>query len=251
MRSLTNRKGQAFFRALGSIGILQTKYAREDDEASVYSIKILTNRYRYDVNIEILEYKRQLNLCGDLGVLSIEVLDCDGFDITNGMGDDDLKDMLVVINDCEKLLLKHGIPFLKDYRFSKHQRKRTIKNLANRNEWQIDEYIEPVMNVVAIEGLQEEVDFVYDGEMQLDAAMIEKVAAQKAPGSPIKGDANVFIFPELNSGNIGHKIAQRVGKCTAIGPMLQGIAKPANDLSRGCSAQDIADLAVITSLQVK
>ena len=82
-------------------------------------------------------------------------------------------------------------------------------------------------------------------------AMIEKVAAQKAPGSPIKGDANVFIFPELNSGNIGHKIAQRVGKCTAIGPMLQGIAKPANDLSRGCSAQDIADLAVITSLQVK
>ncbi|MBW5379787.1 phosphotransacetylase, partial [Brachyspira hampsonii] len=97
----------------------------------------------------------------------------------------------------------------------------------------------------------QDVDFVYDGEMQLDAAMIERVAAQKAPGSPIKGDANVFIFPELNSGNIGHKIAQRVGKCTAIGPMLQGIAKPANDLSRGCSAQDIADLAVITSLQAK
>ncbi len=93
------------------------------------------------------------------------------------------------------------------------------------------------------------VSFVYDGEMQLDAAIMEKVALQKAPGSPIKGDANVLIFPDLNTGNIGYKIAQRVGKCTAIGPMLQGIAKPANDLSRGCSAQDIADLAVLTSLQ--
>ena len=93
------------------------------------------------------------------------------------------------------------------------------------------------------------VSFAYDGEMQFDAAIVEKVGAQKAPGSPIKGNANVLVFPELNAGNIGYKIAQRVGKCTAIGPMLQGIAKPANDLSRGCSAQDIADLAVLTSLK--
>lgn len=93
------------------------------------------------------------------------------------------------------------------------------------------------------------VNFNYDGEMQFDAAIVQKVGEQKAPNSPIKGNANVLIFPELNAGNIGYKIAQRVGKCTAIGPMLQGIAKPANDLSRGCSAQDIADLAVLTSLQ--
>ncbi|WP_295154486.1 phosphate acetyltransferase [uncultured Brachyspira sp.] len=94
------------------------------------------------------------------------------------------------------------------------------------------------------------VSFIYDGEMQFDTAIVEEVALRKAPGSPIKGDANVFIFPELNTGNIGYKIAQRLGRCTAIGPMLQGIAKPANDLSRGCSDQDIADLAVLTSLQV-
>ncbi|WP_456059563.1 phosphate acyltransferase, partial [Brachyspira pilosicoli] len=71
----------------------------------------------------------------------------------------------------------------------------------------------------------------------------------KAPNSKVAGHANTFIFPSLEAGNIGYKIAQRVGKCTAIGPMLQGIAKPANDLSRGCSAQDIADLVVLTSLQ--
>ena len=93
------------------------------------------------------------------------------------------------------------------------------------------------------------VNFVFDGELQFDAAIVPKVGEQKAPNSKIKGNANVLIFPNLNAGNIGYKIAQRVGKCTAIGPMLQGIAKPANDLSRGCSAQDIADLSVLTSLQ--
>ena len=93
------------------------------------------------------------------------------------------------------------------------------------------------------------VNFVFGGELQFDAAIVPKVGEQKAPNSKIKGNANVLIFPNLNAGNIGYKIAQRVGKCTAIGPMLQGIAKPANDLSRGCSAQDIADLSVLTSLQ--
>ena len=93
------------------------------------------------------------------------------------------------------------------------------------------------------------VNFVYDGELQFDAAIVPKVGEQKAPNSKVKGNANILIFPNLNAGNIGYKIAQRVGKCTAIGPMLQGIAKPANDLSRGCSAQDIADLVVLTSLQ--
>ncbi len=93
------------------------------------------------------------------------------------------------------------------------------------------------------------VNFAFDGELQFDAAIVPSVSEKKAPNSPIKGAANVLIFPDLNAGNIGYKIAQRIGKCSAIGPMLQGISKPANDLSRGCSAQDIADLAVITSLQ--
>lgn len=110
------------------------------------------------------------------------------------------------------------------------------------------EKVEKVSNAVKILESRN-VDFEFDGELQFDTAIVPKVANQKAPNSRIKGTANVLIFPDLNAGNIGYKIAQRVGKCLAIGPMLQGIAKPANDLSRGCSAEDIADLAVITSLQ--
>lgn len=93
------------------------------------------------------------------------------------------------------------------------------------------------------------VDFIYDGEIQFDASILPNVCEKKAPGSPLHGKANIFIFPDLNAGNICYKVAERIGKCTAIGPMLQGAAKPANDLSRGCSAQDIADVSVLTSLQ--
>lgn len=94
------------------------------------------------------------------------------------------------------------------------------------------------------------VDFIYDGEIQFDASILPDVCERKAKGSPLKGKANIFVFPDLSAGNISYKVAQRVGKCNAIGPMLQGAFKPANDLSRGCSAQDIADVAVLTSLQV-
>ncbi|MEG0250025.1 MAG: phosphate acetyltransferase [Peptostreptococcus sp.] len=92
-------------------------------------------------------------------------------------------------------------------------------------------------------------ELALDGELQFDAAMVESVGQQKAPGSKVAGNANVFIFPSLEAGNIGYKIAQRLGGFEALGPILQGLNKPITDLSRGCNAEDVYKLSIITACQ--
>lgn len=98
---------------------------------------------------------------------------------------------------------------------------------------------------------QKDEKILVDGELQLDAAIVPEVAEFKAPNSPLKGKANVLIFPNLDTGNIGYKLVQRLAKAEAYGPLCQGISKPVNDLSRGCSSEDVAGVIAITAVQAQ
>jgi phosphate acetyltransferase len=110
-----------------------------------------------------------------------------------------------------------------------------------------DEMTEKVIEATRI-AKEKRPDLQIDGELQFDAAIIDSIGKKKAPGSNVAGRANVLVFPDLNAGNIGYKIAQRLGKAEAVGPIVQGLIKPFSDLSRGCSVDDIVNSSAIAAL---
>ena len=112
------------------------------------------------------------------------------------------------------------------------------------------EHVDKVVEAVKI-AKEQYPEYTIDGELQLDAAIVPSVASSKAPNSEVAGKANVLIFPDLDAGNIGYKLVQRLAKAEAYGPVTQGIKKPVNDLSRGCSTEDIVGVVAITAVQAQ
>ena len=130
-------------------------------------------------------------------------------------------------------------------------KKQDLRRGLKSRKWHSCRFPQSVTKVrEAIEILKERnVDFEFDGELQLDAAIVPEVAKSKAPDSKIAGHANVLIFPDLNSGNIGYKLTQRLAGAKALGPLIQGLASPVHDLSRGCSVDDIVEVVAITAVE--
>ena len=167
------------------------------------------------------------------------------------------KDGVFVFGDCglnenpnEEQLAEIAISSAKSYKQLVQDEPRVAMLSYSTHGSAHSELTEKVINATKIVE-EKNKDLLIDGELQLDAAIIPEISKSKAPNSNIEGNANVLIFPNLDAGNIGYKLVQRLAKAEAYGPLCQGIAKPVNDLSRGCSSDDVAGVVAITAVQAQ
>ena len=167
------------------------------------------------------------------------------------------KDGVFVFGDCglneepnEEQLAEIAISSAKSYKQLVQDEPRVAMLSYSTHGSAHSELTEKVINATKIVE-EKNKDLLIDGELQLDAAIIPEISKSKAPNSKIEGNANVLIFPNLDAGNIGYKLVQRLAKAEAYGPLCQGIAKPVNDLSRGCNSDDVAGVVAITAVQAQ